>query len=362
MKWAWRIGRVLGVDVYVHATFLILLGWVGVTHYLVGHDLRDAFNGLVFIGTVFYIVLLHELGHALAARRYGIRTGDITLLPIGGVARLDRLPEKPAQELVVALAGPAVNVALAAFFFLLAFWSDALARLTSPRLVGGPFLVTMLWLNVGMALFNLLPAFPMDGGRVLRALLALRMNYAGATRVAATIGQGFALVLGFAGLFINPLLVFVAFFVWLGAEEEAGQVEVKSELGDILIRQVMMTDFRVLTPSDPLSAAVRHILAGFQHDFPVVAHDRVVGMLTRADLLAALTRSGQDTPVGEVMRRDFPVAEATERAGDVFNRMRESECRSLPVLEGDQVVGILTGENMGEFIMIQSALRGERPG
>ena len=185
MRWSWRVGRIADIDVYVHSTFLLLLGWVLLQHYLAHGDPAEAIGGLAFILALFGIVVLHELGHALAARRYGIRTRDITLLPIGGVARLERMPEDPRQELVVALAGPAVNVALAAGLFLALALGRGPAPVGEVAHVGGGVLDQLLWVNVSLAVFNLLPAFPMDGGRVLRAVLALRLDYVRATQIAA---------------------------------------------------------------------------------------------------------------------------------------------------------------------------------
>lgn len=356
------MGRVADIDLYVHATFLILIGYFGLSYYQLRHDFRDVKNGLVFIGAFFFIVLLHELGHALAARRYGIETRDITLLPIGGVARLERMPEQPVQEIVVALAGPAVNAVLALLFLGILHWQQALAELTSARMVGAPFVANLAKMNLVMLLFNLLPAFPMDGGRVLRAALALRLNYVRATQIAATIGQGLALLLGFVGLFQHPLWVFIALFVWMGASDEASMVQMKSSLDGIPIQQVMVTDFKTLQPQDSLAAAVKHILSGFQQEFPVVEESGgIVGMLKRADLLAALAKSGDAAPVSEVMQRRFETAEPSEMAAPVFARLQQSEFRSLPVVQNSRIIGLVTPENVGEFLMVQSALRGERP-
>ena len=228
MKWSWRIGRIAGIDVYVHSTFLLLLAWVAISHYLEHQRLADAAYGLFFIITLFGIVVLHELGHALTARQFGIRTRDITLLPIGGLARLERMPEDPRQELLVALAGPAVNVVLAGVLFAILAFTSGLAALNNVKLVGGSFLANLVAVNVALAVFNLLPAFPMDGGRVLRAFLAMRMDYVRATQVAANIGQALALMLGFIGLSSNnPFLVFIALFVWMGAAQEASMVQMK---------------------------------------------------------------------------------------------------------------------------------------
>src|SRR5579859_4038822 len=198
-RWSWHLGRLFGIEVRVHATFLVLLAWVAFGHVLHGHDLGLAIGGVAYVVSVFAIVVLHELGHALTARQFGIATRDITLLPIGGVARLERMPTEPSQELLVAIAGPAVNVALAALLFGILGAMGAAADISQWSMVGGPFVAKLMWTNVGLAVFNLLPAFPMDGGRVLRALLALRTDYLRATRAAALVGQGMALLFGFAG-------------------------------------------------------------------------------------------------------------------------------------------------------------------
>jgi Zn-dependent protease len=360
MKWSWKFMRIAGIDVYMHATFLILLGWVGVSHYIQRFSIADAWSGIIFIVALFGIVILHELGHALMARRFGIRTRDITLLPIGGIARLERMPEDPKQELLVALAGPAVNVVLAAVFFVFVP-ATTLMTLMNVRPVGGRFLSNMLWVNLTLAVFNLIPAFPMDGGRVLRSLLAMRMDYLRATQIAAATGQGLALMFGFVGLFTNPFLVFIALFVWMGAAGEASMVQIKSALGGIPIRHVMITNFRTLAPQDPLANAVEHVLAGFQEDFPVVEDGHLVGILMRTDLMKALAQRGQDTPIAEVMQRQFQIADPAEMAETVFARLQACNCHSLPVTQGGQLVGIVTAGNVGEFLMIQTALR-ERGG
>lgn len=360
MKSSWRIGRIAGIDVHLHFTFLILLGWVALSHYLQRQSWQDALSGLAFIVALFTIVVLHELGHALTARRFGIRTRDITLLPIGGVARLERIPEKPKEELLVALAGPAVNAVLAALLFVVLFVGAELSAAKEFKLVGGHFLAKLMWVNVSLAVFNLLPAFPMDGGRVLRALLAMRMDYVRATNIAASIGQGLAWVFGIIGLFTNPFLMFIALFVWMGAAQEAGQAQMKSALAGLPVSRVMMTDFRTIAPEDTLSRAVEHILSGCQQDFPVVDGGRVVGVLTRGDLLTGLAKQGQLAPVADVMQRNVCTADVGEMVESVLTRLQEDDCRVLPVLAGGELAGILTTENLGEYLMVQAAL-GESP-
>ena len=358
MKWSWKIAQLAGIGIYVHVTFLILLAWVGFSHYLLRHSWEDVADGILFIIALFAIVVLHELGHALTAKRFGVRTRDITLLPIGGVARLERIPDEPRQELLVALAGPAVNVLLAAILFAVLAAGERLTALTDVTLVGGDFLSKLMWVNVSLAVFNLLPAFPMDGGRVLRALLAIRMNYLRATQIAAGIGQGIALLFGLLGLFVNPFLVFIALFVWMGAAQEAAMAQMRSALGGVPVGQVMTTEFRTLSPREPLSQAARQTLAGYQHDFPVVDGGRVVGVLTRESLLAGLTKGGPQAEVGEAMQRSFETADPAEMAELALARLQSSACRALPVLRNGQLVGIVTLENAGEFMMIQTAMRG----
>jgi Zn-dependent protease/predicted transcriptional regulator len=355
--WSWKLGRVAGIDVYIHGTFLILLAWVGISHYLERHRWSDAGAGLAFILTLFGIVVLHELGHALTARRYGIRTRDITLLPIGGVARLERMPDDPKQELLVAFAGPVVNVALAVLLFALVPSALSPAALGETRQIGGGLVARLAWVNVGLAVFNLIPAFPMDGGRVLRALLAMRMDYGRATEVAAEVGRGLALMLGLLGLFTNPFLIFIALFVWVGATAEAGMVQLKSALGSIPVGRVMITQFEILAPTDTLQRAMDHVLAGFQHDFPVMEQDRVVGVLTRGDLMKGLSDKGREALVGAVMTTRFETADAAEMLEGAFQRLQASACPALPVLQADKLVGVLTLENVGEFLTIRSALR-----
>jgi Zn-dependent protease/CBS domain-containing protein len=320
-------------------------------------------SGLLFIVALFGIVVLHELGHALAARRYGIRTRDITLLPIGGVARLERMPEDPKQELVVALAGPAVNVVLAMVIYIGLAIGRGLGPLEDAMRIGGNFFDQLFLVNVSLAVFNLLPAFPMDGGRVLRALLAMRLNYVHATQVAATIGQGMALLFGLIGLFgfiglfpPQPFLIFIALFVWLGAAQEASMVQLRSALDGIPVLHAMITDFRTLTPSDPLSRVVEYILEGFQQDFPVVEGDTLCGILTRHDLAAALKQHGTEVPVGDVMHREFVTAEPKEMLQTAFARLQSSGIHTLPVVEKGRLVGLLTAENVAEVLMIQEAM------
>ena len=356
MKWSWKIGTFAGIAVYMHATFLLLLGWIALSHWMQYRSLLPTLIGVAFIVALFVCVILHEYGHALTARRFGIGTKDITLLPFGGIARLERIPEKPNQELWVALAGPAVNVVIALGLGAYLFLTGHFEPIQQIGLTHGEFLERLLFANLFLVGFNMIPAFPMDGGRVLRALLAKRMDYARATRIAASVGQGLAFVFGFVGLFTNPFLVFIALFVWIGAGQEAAMVETKSMLGSVTVKDAMIPDFQTLSPRDELSKAVKLVLCGWQQDFPVVDEGRVVGMLLRADLIASLANGKVHASVHEAMREDFPVASPGEPLESVFMRLHDAEAGTLPIVDNGRLVGLITLENMTEYMMMHAAL------
>lgn len=355
MKWSLTLGSFAGIRVYVHWTFSLLLGWILFAHLGRGHDWMEAWRGIGFILALFGCVLLHEFGHALTAKRYGIRTQDITLLPIGGIARLERLPENPRQELWVTLAGPAVNVVIAGVLFAILGFVSPLNEFLQVRLVGGTFLVQLMWVNVFLGAFNLLPAFPMDGGRVLRALLSMRLGRVRATRLAASIGQGMAILFGIAGFFGNPMLIFIAIFVYLGAEAEAQAVETTSFIGGLQVRDAMMTRFRALAAEDSLETAIRELLAGSQQDFPVVADGKVAGILRRNDLVQALAQGRRQASIGDVMCCECGDVPATAPLDGTLQRMRQEGCATLAVMDEGKLAGLLTLENIGELVMVKSA-------
>ncbi len=350
MGWSIPILRIAGIQLRIHITFLLLVGWIAFVYYVQGGS-PAAVGGVLFILLLFACVVLHEFGHALAGKAFGIKTPDITLLPIGGVARLERIPDEPVQELVIAAAGPAVTAVIALGAFIGGgSWDYPPSTKTSiPDL-----LFTM---NVILLLFNLLPAFPMDGGRVLRALLATRMSYARATQVAATVGQGFAFVFGLIGLLINPFLIFIALFVYIGASQEAALAQMKDISRRFPVSSAMVREFRTLLENTTLQEAVDALLATSQHDFPVVNDaGNVVGLLTRQDLIAALRKNDPALRVGDVMRRDVPTVTTGTRFEDAFRIMQECNCPAVPVLDRmKRVVGLLTPENVTELMMVQSA-------
>lgn len=360
MKWSFKLGRFAGIDVYVHATFFLIFLFIGWRQWREGSNLAETLMGMLFVLSLFLCVVLHEFGHALTARRYGIQTKDITLLPIGGLARLERMPEDPRQELWVALAGPAVNVVIAAFLLLVLLVTGSFEPLAQLAPFKGNFIEQLAMVNLFLVVFNMLPAFPMDGGRVLRALLATRMDYVRATRIAAHGGQFMAMLFAFAGLFWvgNPFLVFIGLFVWIGAEQESAMVQMKFSLGGIPVSGAMITEFHTVRAEDTLGWVAELILSGSQHDFPVVdGPGSLAGLLSRTDLITALASAGSSGRVGDFMRREGPTVDHAEMLESVLQRLQDRQFPTLPVLRGGRLVGLLTTENISELLMIKSALR-----
>ncbi|MFH1981523.1 MAG: site-2 protease family protein [Pseudomonadota bacterium] len=356
MRWSYKIGRYAGIDVFMHFTFVLLVGWVGLVHWRQGQSISAVLAGVGFILTVFLCVVLHEFGHALMARRYGIKTRDIILLPIGGVARLERLPTNPIQELWVALAGPAVNVVIVIGLFVWLKMTASFEPLQDLTVTTGPFLERIMAVNIFMVVFNMIPAFPMDGGRVLRAILATRQEYGRATQTAATIGQGMAVLFGLFGVFYNPFLLFIALFVWIGAAQEAGMTQMKAAIGGIPVQQAMISDFRSLEANDSLNRAVELTLTGSQKDFPVTYNGRLEGVLTQTDLIKALSNGGSRATVASVLRKDFVAVDYYDMLDAAFEKLNTCECHTLPVTHNGELVGLVTMDNLGEYMRIQAAL------
>ncbi|WP_183438134.1 site-2 protease family protein [Methylobacterium sp. R2-1] len=362
MGWSLPIGVVKGTVIRVHITFLLFLAWIGVVAFVRGGQ-GAALQSVVYIVLLFLCVLLHEFGHVFAARRYGIQTPEITLLPIGGVAHLERVPEKPTQELVVALAGPAVNIAIAALLFLVlgGLASEAGTEVANP---GVSLLERLLWVNLFLVAFNLIPAFPMDGGRVLRAILAHRLGYARGTQIASRVGQALAFVFGLWGLLGgNPLLMFIAFFVYMGAASEAHAVQMRQVSRGLLAADVMITRFESLRPGSQVEDAVQCLITTTQHEFPVVdGMGHLRGVLTRDDMIRALRDRGPETSVTEVMRSDIPVVRDRQPLEGALRLMQEKRLPAIGVTDASgRLVGLITPENVGEMMMVQTAHPQRRP-
>ncbi len=357
MTWSFRLIRVLGTEVKVHVTFLLLLAFLFVNTQAQAGPAAAIAMATLFVG-LFLCVLLHEFGHILMARRFGIRTPDVLLLPIGGVARLERIPEEPGQELLIALAGPAVTVALAGILYLVlrlvgdpVLWNDG--DLNSPTIVKQLFYMNVLLLG-----FNLLPAFPMDGGRVLRALLAMRLDYVRATRIAATIGQGAAIIGAIMGIQYHEWMwVLIALFIFFAAGQEANIVATRAAGRGIIIDQMMVTRFVTVPIHATLRMAVDTLLDTEQRELPVVDNNgNVEGMLTRDHLVRALSARGPDSSVAEAMGRPVPRLPLGLSFDEAVSRLRASGLPALPVVDATgRMVGLLTADNITDLVMLRQA-------
>ncbi len=356
MSWSIPIGTVRGTVIRLHLTFLLFLLWIAVAHYSAGGP-QAALEGVLFISLLFLCVLLHEFGHITAARRYGVQTPDVILLPIGGVARLERIPEEPAQELVVALAGPAVNLVIAALLYLAlgGFVPEGGLEIDNP---GVGLLERLLVANLFLVVFNLIPAFPMDGGRVLRAFLAYRFGYARGTQIAATVGQALAFAFGLWGLVGgNPMLVFIALFVYLAATSEAHAAQMRDVSRGMIVDDAMVTRFEALTPASRVADAVECLLRTTQHEFPVVDDaGRLLGLLTRDEMIKALRERGPEAPVSEVMRADIPVIRHRRNLDEALRLMQGQRLPAVGIADASgRLMGLVTPENVGELMMVEAA-------
>ena len=357
MPWSWKIGRVRGIDIFVHATFLLIVGWAAFAGWSEAQTFAGALYQVVFILALFGCIVLHELGHALMALRFGIKTRDITLLPIGGVARLERMPKEPLQELAVALAGPAVNVVIAALIAAGLALTGSYQGFTAEAILNGSMLERLMIVNIFLVLFNLLPAFPMDGGRALRAILATRLGPLRATQIAANVGQGMAVIFGLLGLLTNPFLVLIALFVWVGAAQEAAMAQAEATLGDVPVERATIRQFYAVHEDDLLAKVSQLGLATPQRDFPVLDdHGRVRGMLTREGLIQALRAGGGGEHVVQAMDRDFETVEAAETLQEALRRFQACQCGTLPVMRHGALEGLLTREGLQTFLSVRQAM------
>lgn len=359
MPWSLTVGYVYGTAVRIHFTFLLFLIWIWFAYYRQGGT-SAAWEGVAFVALLFACVLLHEFGHIFAARRYGVKTPEVTLWPFGGIARLERIPEKPSEELVVALAGPAVNVVIALLLLLVltlqgtALGMEHIEQIDNPQ---GSLVAKLAAANIFLVLFNLLPAFPMDGGRVLRAVLAMNMPHAQATQRAASIGQGFAIALGLLGIFGNPMLIIIAVFVYLAATGEAGTVQMKQAAQGMLVQDAMITRFESLGPQSSVGDAAEALIRTTQKEFPIVdGSGHLRGVLTRDAMIHALQLRGPDSSVLDAMKADIPTLPVRTPLDTALRKLTETQAPVLGALDGEgRLVGLLSPENVGEMMMLRAA-------
>ena len=354
--WSLRVATVSGIPIQLHFTFLLLVIWFAVTGVA-----RGGAGQLLFLLGLFLCVALHELGHSLVAQRYGYKVRDIVLYPIGGVASIESSP-RPRHELWIALAGPAVNVVIAALIGIyLAATSDipladrfASLRPIGNTPIGGDALTLLFFANVSLVLFNMIPAFPMDGGRVLRAILALNLGRLRATKIAASIGQGLAILFGVLG-FLNGQFfwMLIALFVFFGAGQEAAAEQSRSAAEGVPVGAAMVRQFQTLSVGDSLRRAAEMLLSTHQQDFPVVHGEEIVGVLPRNALLRGLAQEGESAYVSEVMTRDVVFAKPADPLEDMLTRPDGVQRAPVLVMEDGRLVGMLTVENLMEFLTLR---------
>lgn len=346
MRGSIRLFRVFGIAINIHMTFFLLLLFA----------LTGGVRWLVLVIAVFFFVTLHELCHSLVAKRFGIKTAEITLFPIGGLASMAKMPERPLQELAISIAGPSLNLAIIAIFFF------PLRMLLGPEVFFNPSTLTwpstlayVYWLNLMLAGFNLLPAFPMDGGRVFRALLAIKIGYQKATKIAVNFGHLFSLIFAYFGIVrFNLILIIIAVFIYTAASSEELQLDIKENLKKFIVRDILPRDFMTLAKETTLSKVLELMFHSHQEDFPVVEDGKIAGFAARQDIMAGIHSFGMDRPVSDVMRRNFPKVRLTDTLLKAQAVMSEKGVRALPVMRDDEVVGVITLEDISRVYSMMS--------
>lgn len=367
MSWSIKLFKIKGIDVKVHLTFVLILAWAAYRwSSITSAGWQGALFGVVATLLLFTAVTLHELGHSFQALKFGVGVRGITLMPLGGVAQLAEIPKKPSQELRIALAGPLVNFTIAGLLVGLGALLQVRSVITLQELSQSlgqvswsGMLAYLTMANLALGVFNLIPAFPMDGGRVLRALLAMKLDYSRATSIAVNVGQGIAWLLGLLG-FLNGsyTLVLIAIFVWMGASQEGKQLDVKDVLREIKVGQAMTRQPLALYPEDSLERAVELILSTSQVDFPVIrAQDgSLAGLLSEAELLKGLRADGGSAAVSRFMRTQFPTATSAEPLFNAQQRMSVQRVGAMPVVDRrGRLVGLLTAADVNEAYRLLSA-------
>ncbi len=357
MKWSVSIGRIFGINFRIHITFFLLLFFI-FTSVLNKEGFGGAVLATLFICAVFVCVLIHEVGHSMIARCFGKGAKSITLLPIGGVAAMVEIPEKPAQEIAMSLVGPLINVAIAGILYLfVGQWTG----IASPNLYPGSvraFFGELISVNIMLAIFNLIPAFPMDGGRVLRGILAMKMDYVRATSAAVLIGQGLAVVFIFYGLFFGGSwwLALIGLFLYMGASGEKQHVLLRSFLHQVPASEAMVTDFRSVHPDEMLSGVLERFHHGSQEDFPVISEAGIEGILTRDRILAGIHDKGLNVRVGDVMERNFTSIDPDTPLDEVYKTLLSGRKTAVAVVDKGEVKGMVCLDGISRYFMVETAL------
>jgi len=349
MKWSIQIGRLFGIPINLHVTFLLLL------FYLLMQGGAAAAHVFIVL-LLFGCVLVHELCHSLVAIRRGVNVHSITLLPIGGVAQMATAPEKPSDEIKIALAGPLASFALAAAVYVAASLAGQAESVLKLDVYRGTLLSRLFWANVMLGALNLAPAFPMDGGRVVRGLLAMKIGMVSATRWAVTLGQAFAVLLYVAGAVDHRrlgFLILLAVFIYIGAANEEEDVEFRAKIADVPVSEAMMTRFEHLSPQMTIVQSLEVLRHSSQDEFPVLSDGKLAGMLSKNDVLSALGEMPREAVVGEIMHTDFITSTPATPLGRVFRQMEQTGKDVVPVLDGGSVAGLISYDQIGRYYSLE---------
>ncbi|TGV04342.1 site-2 protease family protein [Flavivirga rizhaonensis] len=359
MKANLNLGSVSGIKIIVHWTFFFLIAWIVFSELKHGGTTHSILFNIALVLAAFTCVVLHELGHALTAKRFGIETKKITLLPIGGMASLERIPESPKQELLVTIAGPLVNIIIAIFLYFIVpvnefmhlNFTETFETLSSFTLQN--FLFFLFIVNVGLVVFNIIPAFPMDGGRILRALLAMKMDRVKATQIASSIGQVIAVFFLLIGLLYNPFLVFIALFIFLGAYGENKMVQHLVLLKGHNVEDAMLLNITTFKPDDTLDIVVNKLISSTENSFVVVENSIVKGVLYHQDII---DNSNKNIFVKDVMSTDFKTVNSNDNLEEIYKLTHSEKYPFFPVLENQKLVGVIDNINLNEYILLQIKL------
>ncbi|HUI31418.1 MAG TPA: site-2 protease family protein [Candidatus Acidoferrales bacterium] len=347
MRWSFPAGRLFNIPIRVHYTFLLLLAFI----WYVESTMRGpeaGFYSVVFCALIFVCVLFHELAHSLVARSYGLTIASIILSPIGGISQITEIPRDPAKEVGITIAGPVSNFVIAGVLLLFGKSVDSSIQFSEITLQSGNMVVDLFWANVMLGLFNIIPAYPMDGGRILRGIIAMKKGYLEATRLAADVGKLFAIGFIIVGFFYNWWLILVGIFVFSGASSEAEAAVLSSKLEKITVGELMIKDFKTISPYEPLTAVVEKSLHTFQNDFPVVSDGKFVGVLTRSAVIESLHHHQHEIKVGEIARRSFPIIDVNGTAASALTALRAAHLTVAPVEDNGTLKGIITVEKLLE--------------
>jgi Zn-dependent protease/predicted transcriptional regulator len=358
VRWSLKIARVSGIGLHLHVTLLLLLALIGYAGFA-EMGTRGALWSLALVTAILVCILLHELGHSLVAQQFGVQVKSITLLPIGGVAALRNIPEHPGHEIAITLAGPAVNLVIATLLVPFTGLPRHLFFISMPYDLSS-FLATVVNANLTLFLFNFIPAFPMDGGRLFRALLALVMPFQRATAIAAFVGQGLAILFVLAGLKFSFWLAIIGVFIFIGAEGEEKVVRTRALLHDLDVEEVMAHEFVVLAPATTVVRGLEMVYQTGQNDFPIMNGDQFLGIATRQNMLDATNKTGPDTPVADAMDAELPTVAPHTKLSEIYETMLAEGYESLPVVRGGELVGLLSHDNISRYLLVQSGLKPAR--